>query len=226
VEVKCCTKCKEEKSLEDYFKHTGMKDGRRPDCKACHKARGKKYQEQNKETIRQKQREYYQKNSTKIKARVKRHYEANPEHYKAYNKDYREANVEKIKAGRDKENHRAWQRKRRASDPVFKTAINISRRIRSVLGRMNLQKTSKTEEIIGCSRQELWKHLCDTFEANYGMPREWMDSMDLHIDHIIPISTATTEDEVYKLNHHTNLQILTAEDNLKKKDNLDWSLEC
>ena len=42
---------------------------------------------------------------------------------------------------------------------------------------------------------------------NYG---EW------HIDHIIPLASATTEEGVLKLYHYSNLQPLWAKDNLSK----------
>lgn len=43
------------------------------------------------------------------------------------------------------------------------------------------------------------------------------------IDHIIPISSAKTEDEVINLNHYTNLQPLCGKINRDiKKDKLDY----
>jgi len=66
------------------------------------------------------------------------------------------------------------------------------------------------ENILGCSVEQLQKHLNTTFINNYD------NNDELHIDHIIPISKATTIDEVYELNNYTNLQYLLAKDNLIK----------
>ena len=44
-----------------------------------------------------------------------------------------------------------------------------------------------------------------------------VDDTDLDTDHITPISSARTEDEVYKLNHYTNLQLLPKYYNQKIK---------
>jgi 5-methylcytosine-specific restriction endonuclease McrA len=37
-----------------------------------------------------------------------------------------------------------------------------------------------------------------------------------HIDHIIPLSSAKTDEEVYLLWHYSNLRPLSAQENLKK----------
>ena len=64
--------------------------------------------------------------------------------------------------------------------------------------------------------------LLSTYKNNYGY--EWDKKEPVHIDHIIPLATAKTKEEVIKLNHYTNLQLLKAKDNWQKRDKLDWKI--
>jgi hypothetical protein len=76
------------------------------------------------------------------------------------------------------------------------------------------QKEDVTFKIIGCTPNELKQYIESLFLEgmswdNYG-PFGW------HIDHIIPLSSANTIDEIYKLCHYSNLQPLWSIDNLRK----------
>lgn len=79
------------------------------------------------------------------------------------------------------------------------------------------KKPCKTKDMIGCEWSELWDHLLETWKKNYGSP--W-DGEPYHIDHIIPLASAKTEEDVIRLFYYTNLQMLTPKDNLKKHDKL------
>lgn len=81
-------------------------------------------------------------------------------------------------------------------------------------------KGSHCEEIIGTSIEGLIKYLSSTFKDRYG--REWDGVEKVHIDHIIPLATAKTEEEIIRLNHFSNLQLLTPEDNISKGAKLYW----
>lgn len=64
------------------------------------------------------------------------------------------------------------------------------------------------------------KYLLKTFKDRYGY--EWDGKEKISIDHIMPLATAKTEEEVIKLCYYTNLQLLKAEDNWRKSDRLDF----
>lgn len=79
-------------------------------------------------------------------------------------------------------------------------------------------KTKEFNEVIGCTIEELKNHLEKQFME--GMNWENHGLYGWHIDHKIPLSSAQSEDDLYKLCHYTNLQPLWASDNLKKGNKL------
>jgi len=92
------------------------------------------------------------------------------------------------------------------------------------LNNINKKKNNKkTITILGCSITEFGKYLESKFD-------DWMnwDNKGLYngefnygwdIDHIIPVSTTETEEEILRLNHYTNLQPLCSKINRDiKKD--------
>jgi hypothetical protein len=86
---------------------------------------------------------------------------------------------------------------------------------------------SRTFEILGCSYEEFKSYIENKFESwmnwnNHGLyTGNYSETWQL--DHIIPISSAKTEEDIIKLNHYTNLQPLCSKINqIDKKDKLDW----
>jgi hypothetical protein len=147
----------------------------------------------------------YQSNSVIIKEKNKKYYYEN-----------KEKNHKKIL-----ERNRLWRKNnpsyttdRKKIDPTFKLIKNIRRRLNRFISFTYFTKRNTTIHHIGCSPQELKLFLEKKFI--YGMT--WENYGKWHIDHIIPLSSAKTEDELYKLCHYTNLQPLWAIDNLKKSN--------
>lgn len=83
---------------------------------------------------------------------------------------------------------------------------------------MGYSKRSKTTDLLGCDFKQLKSHL----ESKFTNGMNWDNYGKWHIDHIIPIASAKTEDEIVALNHYTNLQPLWAEDNIRKGAKLDF----
>ena len=77
-----------------------------------------------------------------------------------------------------------------------------------------ITKRNGTFEIIGCTPHELKEHLETQFRE--GMSWENHGEKGWHIDHIIPLSSAKNEEEIYKLCHYTNLQPLWWDENMSK----------
>ena len=108
------------------------------------------------------------------------------------------------------------------TDELYRFKTKIRNFINNSLKRKKFKKNNHTKDIVGISAEELQKYLYKTFCDNYGY--EYDGKEKVHIDHIIPLKTANTEEEVIKLCHYTNLQLLKARDNLIKNDKTDFEL--
>ena len=92
-----------------------------------------------------------------------------------------------------------------------------------VFGKNKIIKKESTEKILDCSIDFFINYLLQTFKDNYGY--EYNGIEKVHIDHIIPLATAKTEEDVIKLCHYSNLQLLKAKDNLEKGAKLNYELK-
>lgn len=151
------------------------------------------------------EKEYYQKNKNKILEKSKQYFKDNQQlKQEKNNKRYKE---------------------RRDNDPVFKLNTNLKRNIRGVLKKNGFSKKSKTLDILGCSYDDFKKHIESLWEpwmnwGNYGLYNGELN-YGWDIDHIIPSSSACSEEDVYKLNHYSNLQPLCSKINRDiKRDNV------
>jgi ribosomal protein S15P/S13E len=151
----------------------------------------------------------YQSNSKDIIEKSKKYYQDNKE------KNY-EKIIERNKKWRS--NNPSYTTDRKKIDPTFKLIKNTRRRILRFLESKKLTKRNTTISLIGCSPHELKQHI----EHKFVLGMSWENQGKWHIDHIIPLSTAKTEEEVYKLCHYSNLQPLWAKDNLAKSNKLDY----
>ena len=112
-------------------------------------------------------------------------------------------------------------KKRLATDILYKLKIKTKNIIYRAFKGKYIKKTH-TNELIGCSSEFLKKYLESKFEnwmnwENYGRYNGELN-YGWDIDHIIPLSSASSEEELIKLNYYTNLQPLWATTAIARKN--------
>lgn len=114
--------------------------------------------------------------------------------------------------------------KKLKSDKLFRIKHNIKTGLRRCLSENGYKKDNKkTTDILGCSLNEFREYIESKFELwmtwdNYGIYNgEFNYGWD--IDHVIPISSAKTEEDIIKLYHFSNLQPLCSKINRDIKKN-------
>lgn len=105
---------------------------------------------------------------------------------------------------------RKYLQNRRDNDPQYRAMMALHCRLYIAAK----QKTGKTMELTGCTRDELICHLASKFTESM----TWQNYGEWHIDHIRPCSSfdLTDAEQQRECFHWSNLQPLWAADNLKK----------
>ena len=114
----------------------------------------------------------------------------------------------------------AYRRERCERDPGYKVRRNLSSRIGKALRRSTTRKSKPTMKLIGCGLKELKEHLQSKFKD--GM--NWNNYGQWHVDHIIPCAhfNLVFSSQQEACFHYSNLQPLWAEENIKKRDKLNY----
>ena len=166
-------------------------------------ANAKAYREANKDKLAAKAKAYYKANKDKRKA----YREANKDKRKAYQQAYQKTNKDKVNA-----NAKAYHKAKRKTDHLFKLKGNLRARTYLAFKSKGYKKESKTAKTLGASYRIVKKHL----ERQFTDGMNWDNYGEWHVDHIIPLASANTKDELINLCHFRNLQPLWAADNLSK----------
>jgi hypothetical protein len=193
-DMKRCTTCEEYKpaTFEYFYRQEGGKCGIASACKVCRIIQTKKYG-----------RQWHKDTYEKRKPKYRKYYQDNKEEIKSKAREYKKENWDKI----------AHERKH---NPKVKLPHAIGRTINNQLKKAGAKKSQATAKYLGCTIAELMTHLENQFQE--GMSWNNHGLYGWHIDHIRPCASfdLTDKKQAKQCFHHTNLQPLWAEDNLRK----------
>jgi len=215
-----CSKCKLVKPLEQFPNDPRCSDGKRNSCKVC---RLKQWVPEENEILT-----CFTCGERKLHTLFSMHGKQKPHECKTC-KNTREFN----KRNADRETYNRKQRedwaknnekrnetrrknlqRRRDEDPQYNIKMALHVRLYDAVKRQKGIKSFKTNELLGCSVDQL----CTFLEAEFTDGMAWENYGQWHIDHIRPCASfdLTIPEEQRKCFHWTNLQPLWALDNMRK----------
>lgn len=200
--IKICCKCKENKSVELFYKNKAKKDGYATECKKCQNNRKPYYFDyckKNKLAINNRSKLHYDKNKEKILNLSKIRYAADKEYKKTYYQNNKVKINERIRKKRE--------------DVVVKLRHNVSCAIRQALNKNYSVKNSPTWKKLTYTPQQLKEHL----EKQFDSKMSW-DNYSTYwvIDHIYPQSKL-----VYDSLNHPNFLKCWKLDNLRPLEEIE-----
>lgn len=235
-----CCRCGEDKTLDKFADDKYSKLGVKGYCLVCDKvyrdtnrdvvnACKKKWSDNNREQVLKASKNYRDNNKDKRKAYADVYNaqwrEANPDKIKEYSKMYHELNRDE-KNAKTREYHSLnkdkaceYVKNRYKNDTLFRLTCRVRGRVYNAFSRGGYKKNGFTSMMLGCTYPELMIYLNDNlYGFVYGD-----DGLD--VDHIVPLSSATNEEELIELMHYTNLQLLPSDYNRDIKRDNEWDVE-
>ena len=172
------------------------------------------YNQKNADVVKERTKKYREKNAKKIAERNRQYVTTHAEQTRMYKHKWYEENKPRIRI-------ESKRRERRyMTNPMHRLKRNLRTRVHHALA--GLHKTDKTMTLVGCSLNDLKRHIESKFQT--GMT--WENYGKWHVDHIKPCAAFDLSDEKNQREcfHYTNLQPLWAEDNLRKSSTHDLSV--
>ena len=235
---KCCV-CNIEKPLTDFGLLKSTKDGHRYDCKDCKRERSRIDRLKNKKPRKENYSYPFRtifcqecgvehtgnfSHTIKFCSQTCSHESLKRSNRKsAANSNWGAENIDKVKEIKLKSYHKLKNSpknilyKKRYSQ-TLNVRLKNALRARVKASLKNSPKRTRTHLLVGCSIEELKIYIEKKFQP--GMTWDNWEQFGWHLDHIIPLASAKTEEEMKSLCHYTNLQPLWWRDNLKKRDKI------
>ena len=233
--MKVCNTCKEQKPYDSFTKEKLAKDGYKNKCKSCIATASKEKYAANPQARREYEARWRAENVDKCTAKTYRWRENNPDKWAEYRRKYYINNIEKVSEQSrktylkhkqrynaitrkyHKDNHVALMQKRKErieASPLLQFKERIRQLTKGAFYRLKQQKKFRTNDMLGADWQIIKEHFVSQFKD--GMTWEAFIAGEIHVDHIQPLASAKTEEELIALCHYTNLQPLWCLDNLSK----------
>ena len=239
--VKKCTKCKEDKSISEFYKHPTAKDNLDVYCKACRIKASKEYVSANKDKVRTYKQQYGILNRGRLSEEAKAERKANPEKYrdadrKRWARDREKRNdlnrerrkkrtAEQIE--KDKAYSREWGKTRRKASPVkareqdrryrakHAVKLNAAARARQKANpeQWRVNKRNRKARLRNAEGAHTRSDIEVMFKKQKGVCVVCRTSIreKYHVDHIVPLVKGGH-------NGKSNLQLLCPTCNLRKHD--------
>lgn len=242
--MKVCTKCTEEKPLDQFYARKGATDGKMSSCKLCKKEALYLWRKQNADKFKSYMREYqqgelsrervkaYRKRPEVIEAERRRdRARGATESRKQYCRDLEKGPV--VAAYRREYRRRDYVKKKSkelASRPENRRKVaaaarekrrtdpftNVNARMSNAIGQAIRKNHKSWRSLVGYSCLELMAHL----EKQFLKGMSWENFGKWHIDHIVPKSSFTYEKsddaEFLECWSLSNLRPIWAKENLSK----------